>query len=519
MVMKTSDRVMVVGGGAAGLICAWSLARAGVAVELIEAQEHLGGRCHQASAITVQWQGQETDFPLEHGVHAIWHDYIQVKDIIRMLGVEHNLIQVPEQGFIFRRREGAPGNLEIGRSVRESPLPTALAPIGMLGSKEVLNQPGLFFKLENLFPDALQKLLSFDPENRGDTDEVNASAFVADWPPLFQRMMTTMCRSAFFAEPEQVSLGALLTALRIYGIARKTSSDFKVFRHGIYADLMKPLADAFLAAGGVIKCGWRCTGLKVGTDGIDGLYAVNSAGQRQYRRARAVVLALDPPGLKRLCRGPLTNHIGAYAMPAGVNSLVARLWYPTPPKKEPPWTGFMGHGCADAYFWLHRFSTPVRSWHEHTGGACLELHCYGMNAKRLATVPEDAALQNLDDLVGWAWPEVGPRIAGHLQFNPPTHPLFGPKTFGRCPPVEIGIPGLSLCGDWIEAPHPSLFLERAAVTALLSARSAAQRLNEPVNKLPDVRRPISASKSMLLMSRLSRLGSGMRSTLSDMVQP
>ena len=41
----TSDRIVVVGGGLAGLTCAYRLKQAGVTAELHEASDRLGGRC------------------------------------------------------------------------------------------------------------------------------------------------------------------------------------------------------------------------------------------------------------------------------------------------------------------------------------------------------------------------------------------------------------------------------------------------------------------------------------------
>ena len=505
MVKKGPRRVAVIGGGIAGLACAWSLARAGVPVEVFESRPHLGGRCEQTQWTTLEWQGHTQRFPCEHGVHGVWRGYTHLNAIIESLGTSQNLVSTAHQGFLFRREDGSAGALEIGQSVRRSLLPSAMAPLAMLGSREVLRNPNLFFGSLKAVPGPLRQLIGFNPNTPESLGALDSSAFVKGWPPLFQKLMATLCRSAFFTEPDKVALGAFLNGLWTYGIAEKNNSQFRLFENGIYQDLISPLAQDVRKAGGEIHTGWRCTGLKVGANGVQGVNLIGDDGRRKQYKASAVVLALDPPALGRIAKGPLKKYLSAYSCPHGLESLVVRLWYAGTPSQDRPWTGLLGHGAADAYFWLHRFFKPAVAWQRRTGGGCIELHCYGKNVEDLRTLSRDHVIRELDHLVGWAWPEVGPCIHGHVSLNPATHPHFSPENFGRLPPVRLGIPGLSLCGDWVQSPQPSLFMERSALTALMAARAATERLELPLDELPPIIPPPPTGQSLKFLSQLSRI--------------
>src|SRR5512133_1990437 len=76
----TAPRIVVVGGGLAGLTCAYRLKQAGYAAQIYEASDRIGGRC---------WTGRG-DFAdgqiYEHGGELIDNGHIQLKHLVSELG-------------------------------------------------------------------------------------------------------------------------------------------------------------------------------------------------------------------------------------------------------------------------------------------------------------------------------------------------------------------------------------------------------------------------------------------------
>jgi monoamine oxidase len=105
------DRVLVLGGGIAGLVAAWELHRAGVAVELLEARDRVGGRL---------WTSDEYGpFPVELGAEFIHGDRVITWRFLRMFGLR--AIDDPSQDWRF---VGANGRIlpsgELSRPVGEA---------------------------------------------------------------------------------------------------------------------------------------------------------------------------------------------------------------------------------------------------------------------------------------------------------------------------------------------------------------------------------------------------------------
>jgi monoamine oxidase len=89
----TSDRIVIVGGGLAGLTCAYRLRQAGVAAELHEASDRLGGRC---------WSIRGAFGPglvAEHGGELIDTGHIEIRQLAKELGLAlDNLFQGETNG-------------------------------------------------------------------------------------------------------------------------------------------------------------------------------------------------------------------------------------------------------------------------------------------------------------------------------------------------------------------------------------------------------------------------------------
>ena len=118
--MTRETPVVVVGAGLAGLTCAYRLSQAGIAAEVFEARERLGGRCWSAREVS---DGQIA----EHGGEFIDPDHFQLLGLIDELGLE-----VEERGAAGRAEVPTDGLYVIGghpvaRDAVEADVPAFIA--------------------------------------------------------------------------------------------------------------------------------------------------------------------------------------------------------------------------------------------------------------------------------------------------------------------------------------------------------------------------------------------------------
>ena len=83
------DRVVIVGGGLAGLSAAVELVSRGLHVTLIESSQHCGGKLSA-------WKDVEGAV-VEHGMHGWWPNYVNFYDLMRRVGVPADALQSPRE--------------------------------------------------------------------------------------------------------------------------------------------------------------------------------------------------------------------------------------------------------------------------------------------------------------------------------------------------------------------------------------------------------------------------------------
>jgi monoamine oxidase len=93
--MKNSGRVVVVGAGACGLMCAWELGKAGKKVVILEARDRIGGRVFPLSK-------QEFGYPAEGGAEFVHGKAKLTRSLIDAAGLHYVAIE----GETWRREKG-----------------------------------------------------------------------------------------------------------------------------------------------------------------------------------------------------------------------------------------------------------------------------------------------------------------------------------------------------------------------------------------------------------------------------
>jgi isorenieratene synthase len=92
-----SKRVVVVGGGLAGIAAAYELLKRGFDVTLVERSNNLGGRL---TGWNVDVNGET--MAMEHGFHGFFHQYYNLNELLDEVGVRKNLKPVKDYPIIFK---------------------------------------------------------------------------------------------------------------------------------------------------------------------------------------------------------------------------------------------------------------------------------------------------------------------------------------------------------------------------------------------------------------------------------
>ncbi len=98
---------IVVGGGLAGLACAYGLAVAGRSVTVVEAEEAPGGR-----ARTVWHRGR----PVDRGFQVLFRSYPRTRELLRAIGLPRRDLRPVSGGAVFIGADGVPRRFAGGRT-------------------------------------------------------------------------------------------------------------------------------------------------------------------------------------------------------------------------------------------------------------------------------------------------------------------------------------------------------------------------------------------------------------------
>lgn len=464
-------RVVVVGGGVAGLVAAISLAEAGAEVVLLEAEPTLGGRFATPERRTIRYGDVVLELPMEHGIHGVWSQYRSFEHLLRELGTIGHLQPAGTQELIFAR---SGGYTEIGESVRTTRLPMPFIQPVLMRSRafrEGIWQDGPVAALRaarDMLP-----LLAIDPVGGGALlDRYTVEDLVGRWPTAMQGFFGALTHAGFFGRRDRVSLAAFAAGLAYYVLERHDAASFRFLAEDTEASFFGPGAARIRAAGGSVRTSTPAAEVVLREGRACGVRLADGA----VLPADAVVLAVDPPALRALGeQGGLHAALGAPVVPAGWGSVIARLFFTRPIDDGRAPSGVVGDGVFDGFFWLDRVHREYARWRERTGGGVVELHLYADRGE--TEEPEEDLLRRLAHEVGRLWPEVDGTFAfGLVQRNPAKHVAFECGAWSSVPCVATPMANVALAGDWVRPPWLCLYLERATVTGLQAARQVAPAL-------------------------------------------
>jgi 15-cis-phytoene desaturase len=301
-------RVIVAGGGLAGLTTAKRLVDGGFDVELLEKRTILGGKVSS-------WRDDDGDW-IESGLHTFFGAYVEIFDLMRELGIyeevlwkEHELRYTMSDGDSF--------------AFRTTALPSPFHLLPAVFENRYFSLPEKLSLARALKPILFGGQRYYDTIDRLTYEEWHRSFNISD--KMLRRMFLPMTLALKFLPPDEISAKIVVdvsgTFLRNRGASRMG------FLSGSPAEkLTGPLARAIERAGGRIRTGVGIRSLGIGPDRRV-TCAETTAGERID--ADAFVLALPIHNLKRLIPrelgdDPFFADISAFD---GVPVITVQLWY------------------------------------------------------------------------------------------------------------------------------------------------------------------------------------------------
>lgn len=454
----TNERVVIGGGGLAGLAAAKRLVDAGYQVELLEQRPILGGK---VSA----WRDADGDW-IESGLHVFFGAYVEIFDLMRELGSYTNILW-KEHVLTYTLAAGE------RFAFRTGPLP---APLHLLPA--VFNNHYFDWSEKLSLAKALGPMLFGSPDYRARQDNLT----YAEWHRKFgvsdrmlHKMFMPMALALKFLPPEEMSAKIVLDVCGEF--LRKPDASKMGFLKGSPQDgLIGPLAD-YLAARGVrirtdapIRAihdgpGRRVTGLALGSgEVVRGDWFVLALPVHKLNR-------LIPPAWRRDER-----YFAGLSQFEGVPVITVQLWFDRQVTNVDNIL-FCPDGRIPVYADLAN-TTP-----EYACGGKSRMEFCVAPARDLMDLPDDEIVRRTKANVDTTFPDTGPgaRIVKSTVVRIPQSVYWPKPGLDRLRPVQATpIANLFLAGGYTtqhfyDSMEGAVISGRLAATALMDVATRAPR--------------------------------------------
>lgn len=468
-------KVVVVGGGIAGLAAACGLAERQIEVELIEAEPSLGGRVRSWTKEPAPGQSSgDPELTMSRGFHAFFRQYYNLRALLKRADPQ-----------LARLKPVADYPLELAPqgerpAVRDSFVGIPRTPPWNLVGFVAKSPSFRFGDLTRVDIGRALGLLQVDfPSTYTELDGVSAAELLdrLRFPDRARHLALEVFARSFFADPREFSAGELVAMFHTYFVGSAEGLLFDVPDDDYQQSLWGPLQDYLSGLRVTIRTGVRAQRVQTGEVGV---VVETDAGPIA---ADAVVLALDTTALQKLVAtsdglgdAKWREQVGALrvAPPFGVG----RRWLDVRLPEIEPFLGTSGYGPLDNLSRVDALEAGAAAWAERTGGTVVEVHGYAL---------ADTSDQTRDIL----WREAA-RIHPALQTAGVVAeewlvrsdcPLVDTTTWAERPSVTTPDPRLVIAGDLVRCDWPIALMERAATTGWQAANTLLVRLSRPGHEL------------------------------------
>lgn len=449
-------RVVVIGGGIAGLSAAVALAERGVRVDLFERAATFGGRARS-------WPLAD-DRTMSRGFHAFFRQYYNLRAVLRRA-----------DPALQRLTPVADYPLLLAGGTRDSFARLPRRPPWNVGAF-VLTSPS--FPLAALtrvdVGTALELVRARFPETADRYDDLSAAEFLnrLHFPTQARHLALEVFSRSFFAPADNFSAGEMIAMFHAYFTGSAEGLLFDVPDDDYDAALWAPLVGYLRGLG--VRCHADTTidSVQLGDGQVAGV-RVRAGGASLD--ADAAVVATDPRSARALLSrvtGPAAGWSTWRDRIGGLRNappfVVGRMWLDRPaPPELPTFLGTSGFDGLDNVSVVSRFERGAARWADEHGGSVVELHAYAVAES------EEGGLRRR---LGRALTRIAPQLTSasvvHEQWL--WHddcPLLAPGDLSARPRAASPDPRLVLAGDWLRTDEPVALMERAATTGLRAANA------------------------------------------------
>ena len=486
-------RVVVAGGGIAGIAAAVGLVERGVEVVLVEKHDQLGGRVRSwpvpatttargsdgAIGADAGADGGGEQLTMSRGFHAFFRQYYNLRGLLRRAdpGLAA-LTGVADYPLVL-----AGGHADSFAKIPRTP-PLNLAAF-------VARSPS--FTLRDLtrvdIPAALELLDVDFPATFSQYDGESAAQFLdrLRFPDGARHLALEVFARSFFARPTQFSAGELVAMFHTYFVGSSEGLLFDVPVDDYDTVLWAPLRRYLQDRGASVLTGETVEAIDVSRpDGV--AVRLGSGAEYPADEVDAVVIATDPATTRRLVAGATGLGDPSWRQRiAGTSNAprfgVWRLWLDRPVRSDrAAFLGTSGYGLMDNITVLERFEAGAARWAAAHGGSVVEVHAYALpdpapqddtgNDTDEYSGEEAAFRAQLRDELALVYPETAAaRVLCEQWLVNDDCPLIDTSPWLLRP--EVGTPDarVLLAGDGIRCDLPVALMERAATTGLLAANT------------------------------------------------
>ncbi|MDP9401968.1 MAG: FAD-dependent oxidoreductase [Actinomycetota bacterium] len=413
-------RVVVVGGGLAGLSCAFELSDRGVPVLLLEAGDVVGGR-------TASWA--KDGMAVESGLHRFLGFFSALPRLLERAGVDLGAMVCWEDEIEIRLPDGGPSGV-LGMAPLHRPLRTLA---GVLANNRLLT-PLDKLKLARFMAAGLRDYVRRPDEldRRSVTGYAKAHG-VSD--RAVHNLLVPLTAGLFFLPPERFS-AAIFFGLLAPGVPRLHQMRLGAYMGGMTEVMCAPIARGIEARGGEVRTGVEVDELVVRDGRVE---AVVAGGQTIGAGHVVVATSIEPA--QRLLRPAFEDHPWfAPMLSMGTTPSVTVQLELDRPSMDVDRTTF-GPGTA-----LACFAEQCRTTFRHARG---RLSIILTPPERFLAMEPDEVLAVVIEDAG----RLGLELEGHVtDFRVVAHPhdfhCLEPGHLGLRPDQETPVAGLSLAGDY-----------------------------------------------------------------------